>query len=308
MDRLTSIEVFVRAVECGSFASVAEEKNLSAQMVGKHVRGLEALLGTKLLNKSTRHQSLTSAGEQYYHRCKNILAELRAAEEDVHRTLNEPCGKLTIAAGVNFGISILAPIIARFQNDYPKMNIDICLSNQSIDLLEDGYDIIFSNHTQGYESLIAKKIKSYSLIACASPRYLEQFGIPQHPRELAAHQCLQNTPLKNSQQWRFIDGEKIYIPEISSRLSINSGQAMLNAALEGAGITIQPISQVSDALKTGRLIQILPHYPLQKINMYMIYPPHLRGTARLDALQPYFNEESLQLTADYKPNTKTPIY
>lgn len=290
MDRLTSIEVFVRAVECGSFVSVAEEKNLSAQMVGKHVRGLETLLGTKLLNKSTRHQNLTPAGEQYYRRCKNILAELHAAEEDIHRTLNEPCGKLTVASGVNFGISRLAPIMARFHNDYPKMNIDVCLSNHSIDLLKDGYDIIFLDHNQVSDSLIAKKIRSYSMVVCASPRYLERFGIPQHPKELVDHQCLQSSSSKHTQQWQFIDGDTFYSPAISSRLMINSGQAMLNAALEDAGITLQPIFQVADALKNGQLVQILAQYPLQKIDLYMIYPPHLRNTARLNALLKYFEE------------------
>ncbi|GAB3515123.1 LysR family transcriptional regulator [Photobacterium alginatilyticum] len=291
MDRLTSIEIFVRAVECGSFASVAEEKNLSAQMVGKHVRGLEALLGTKLLYKSTRSQSLTTAGEHYYHRCKNILAELRAAEEDIHRTINEPSGKLNIASSVNFGISILAPIIAKFHNDYPKMNVDICLTNQPIDLSEESYDIIFSDHTQGYESFIAQRIRSYSLIACASPCYLDRYGTPQHPNELVHHQCLENRLGKNSKHWRFTDGEKLYTPEIASRLAINSGQAILNAALEGAGITLQPTSQITDALKNGRLVQILADYPLKKINMYMIYLPHLRNTAKLNALQKYFVEE-----------------
>jgi DNA-binding transcriptional LysR family regulator len=290
MDRLTSIEVFVRAVECGSFAAVAEEKDLSAQMVGKHVRGLETLLGAKLLNKSTRHQCLTPAGEQYYRRCKIILAELNEAQEDVHRMLNEPCGQLNIASGVNFGISKLAPIMARFQNDYPKISINICLSNQSIDLLKDGYDISFQNDTRGNESLIAKKIRNYSTIVCASPRYLKRFGIPQHPSELVNHQCLQVRFGNTRQEWQFIDGDKLYSPAITSRLCINSGQAMLNVALEDGGITLQPIFQVADDLRTGRLVQILDHYPLQSADVYMIYPPHLRNTARLNALIKYIEE------------------
>lgn len=290
MDRLTSIEVFVRAVECGSFAAVAEERDISAQMVGKHVRGLETLLGAKLLSKSTRYQSLTPAGEQYYRRCKTILAELDEAQEDVHRTLNEPCGQLSIGAGVNFGISILSPIMARFLNDYPKMSVNISLSNQPMDLLKDGYDVIFQNNTRGSESLIAKKIRSYALIVCASPDYLQRFGIPEHPRELVNHQCLQVSAGKNILEWQFIDGDKLYCPDISSRLSINSGQAMMNAALEGAGITFQPIFQVEEALKAGRLVQILEQYPLQNIDLYMIYPPHLRNTARLNALIKYIEE------------------
>ena len=290
MDRLTSLEVFVCAVESGSFAAAAEAKELSAQMVGKHIRGLEASLGTKLLNKSTRHQSLTPAGEQYYRRCKTILAELQAAEDDIHRSLNEPCGNLNIAAGVNFGISFLAPIMARFQNDHPKMTVNVTLSNQPLDLVKDGFDIVFKDNTQGCESLIAKKIRSYSMVACASPRYLEQAGIPSHPDDLARHQCLQHNTLKLPLKWQFRDGDKLCTPEVNSRLKINSSQAMLNAALEGAGISLQPSFQVADDLKAGRLIQVLPQYPLEKIDMYIIYPPYLRNTARLEALLKYLED------------------
>ncbi|ELR66245.1 Transcriptional regulator, LysR family [Photobacterium marinum] len=290
MDRLTSIEIFVQAVECGSFAAVAEERDISAQMVGKHIRGLEASLGTKLLNKSTRHQSLTPAGEQYYRRCKTILSELLAAENDIHRSLNEPCGNLNIAAGVNFGISFLAPRLAKFQTAHPKMTVNVTLSNQPVDLLKDGFDIMFLDHTRGHESLIAKKIRSYSMVLCASPQYLEQFGFPKHPDDLTHHQCLQHNTSKYPLKWQFYDGSQRYAPEVRSRLNINSSQAMLNAALEGAGITLQPIFQIADELKKGRLIQVLPDFTLEKIDMYIIYPPYLRDTARLNALMAFLEE------------------
>lgn len=290
MDRLTSIEVFVCAVECGSFAAAAEAKDLSAQMVGKHIRGLETSLGIKLLNKSTRHQSLTPAGEQYYRRCKTILAELQAAEDDVHRSMHEPCGTLNIAASVNFGISFLAPTLTKFLNDYPKMACNVTVSNQPFDLLKEGFDIIFKDNTQGCESLIAKKIRSYTMVACASPDYIEKAGCPSHPEDLIQHQCLQLNGAKLPLKWQFRDGDKLCTPQVDSRLKINSGQALLNAALEGAGITIQPIYQVTDALKTGKLVQVLAQYPLEKIDMYIIYPPYLRNTASLEALLPYLTE------------------
>lgn len=291
MDRLTSIEIFVKAVEYGSFAAVANENNLSAQMVGKHIRGLEASLGTKLLNKSTRSQTLTMAGEHYYQRCKNVLAELHAAEVDVQRTINEPTGKLSLVSGVNFGISILAPIVAKFQNDYPKMSIDMCITNQPIDALKSGFDIIFSDQTIGFESFIAQKIRSYSMIACAAPSYLEKYGIPQHPKDLCHHQCLDSTPGQSGKHWRFIVGDAAYTPVISSRLAINSAQALRNAAIEGAGVTLQPGKEVVDTLKTGRLVQILQSFPVEPISMYMIYPPHLRNTAKLTAFKGYFEDE-----------------
>ncbi|MCQ1058041.1 LysR substrate-binding domain-containing protein [Photobacterium sp. ZSDE20] len=287
MDRLTSIEIFVRAVELGSFAAVAEERGISAQMVGKHVRGLESAIGAKLLTKSTRFQSLTAAGEQYYQRCLIVLAELKAAQEDIYRNMSEPTGSLKIAAGVNFGIKALAPILAQFQQQYPKLEIDLTLENSPPDMKKEGYDVIFREQLEGYDYLVATKLCSYPIIACASPAYLQQYGTPQHPDELDRHQCLQSNLSQDPLKWRFFDGQKISAPKVTSRITMNSGQARLAAALEGAGITLQPIFQVSDALAEGSILPILQDYSLPAIDLYMLYQPSLRNTARLTALQAF---------------------
>lgn len=284
MDRLTSIEIFVRAVELGSFAAVAEERGISAQMVGKHVRGLESSIGAKLLAKSTRFQSLTAAGEQYYQRCQIVLAELKAAQEDIYRNMSEPTGSLKIAAGVNFGIKALAPIIAQFQQQYPKLDIDLTLDNNPPDMKKEGYDIIFRERLEGYDYLVATKLRSYPMIACASPGYLQRYGTPRHPDELEHHQCLQSNLSHAPHKWRFFDGEKISTPKVTSRFTMNSGQAMLAAAQEGAGITLQPIFQVTDVLAEGKMVPILQEYSLPAVDLYMLYRPSLRNTARLTAL------------------------
>ncbi|PSU35626.1 LysR substrate-binding domain-containing protein [Photobacterium lutimaris] len=290
MDRLTSIEIFVRAVELGSFAAVADERGISAQMVGKHVRGLEASIGAKLLAKSTRFQSLTAAGEQYFKRCLAVLAELKAAQEDIYRDMNEPCGSLKISCGVNFGIKALAPILARFQRQYSKLDIDLVLENNPPDLKKGGYDIIFREQLKGYDDLIAVKLRSYKMVACASPLYLEQNGIPQHPEDLITHQCLQSNLSPNPHKWCFYDGQHLITPPVASRFTMNSGQAMLAAALEGAGITLQPIFQVSDVLAEGALVPILQDYTLPAVEFYMLYRPSLRNTARLTALQAFVRQ------------------
>ena len=290
MDRLTSIEIFVRAVELGSFAAVAEERGISAQMIGKHVRGLEASIGAKLLAKSTRFQSLTAAGEQYYQRCLVVLDELKAAQEDIYRNMNEPTGSLKIATGVNFGIKALAPILARFQQQYPKLDIDLTLDNNPPDMQKGGYDVIFRERLEGYDYLVATKLRSYPMIACASPAYLKRYGTPQHPDELEQHQCLLSNLPQAPLKWRFFDGKKINTPEVSSRFTMNSGQAMLAAALEGAGITLQPTFQVSEALADGSLLPILQDYTLPEVDLYMLYRPSLRNTARLTALQAFVRQ------------------
>ncbi|KLV05518.1 LysR family transcriptional regulator [Photobacterium aquae] len=290
MDRITSMEIFVRSVELGSFAAVADEFGISAQMVGKHVRSLEASLGAKLLVKSTRFQSLTAAGEQYYQRCLTILAELKAAQEDIYRNMNEPCGKLKIYAGVNVGIKALSPALARFIEQYPRLEIELILDNNQPDIKKEGYDIIFRDRVDGYEYLIANKLRSFEMVVCASPEYLAKYGVPSHPMELENHQCLQPSGLNSAYKWCFYHGRQSFSPLVSSRLTMNSGQAMMAAALEGAGITMQPIFQVREALSTGKLIQILTDYKLPEIELFMLYKPSLRNTARLTLISAFLKD------------------
>lgn len=290
MDRITSMEIFVRAVELGSFSAVAEERGISAQMVGKHVRGLESNLGTKLLAKSTRFQSVTAAGERYYQRCQTILAELKAAEEDIYRNMNEPSGKLKISTGVNVGIKVLAPSLAQFMQRYPKLEIDLVVDNRLPDIKQDGFEVIFRDKLDGYENLIAHKLRSFAMVVCASPEYLQKHGTPTHPNELTHHQCLQSSIHYLNHNWSFFDGQQRFQPEVSSKLTINSGQAMMSAAIEGAGITMQPIFQVKEALKEGRLIQVLSEYQLPEVNLYMIYLPSLRDTARVTLLKEHLTQ------------------
>lgn len=291
MDRITSMEIFIRAVELGSYAAVADERGISAQMVGKHVRGLENSLGTKLLDKSTRFQSLTAAGEQYHQRCLTILAEIKAAEEDIYRHINEPRGTLKISTGVNFGIKVLAPNLARFMQLYPKLEIDLVVDNKLPDIKKEGFEIIFRDKIDGYENLIAHRLQSYKMVVCASPEYLALHGTPSHPSELCHHQCLQSGRHYLNHNWSFFDGKQQVKPEVSSRLTINSGQAMMAAAMEGVGITMQPIFQVREALKEGRLVPLLSNYSLPEVDLYMLYLPTLRNTARLTLLKEYLQQQ-----------------
>lgn len=290
MDRLTSIGVFVRAVELGSYVAVAEEMDISPQMVGKHVRGLEDKLGVKLLHKSTRFQQQTAAGKQYYRRCKTILSELSAAEEDIYRELNEPLGHLTILAGVTFGTAILSPLLARFHLKYPSLTLDLVVDNQSAGAEPEGFDVIFKEYTKGFESLSAKKIAVYTMVACATPDYIARMGMPEHPNELVGHQCLQLNQ-QNLAQWRFLDRGELISPQVTSQLSFNSIQAVQAAALEGAGIAILPNFQIEELVAKGHLQPVLTQYPMPKIEMFMCTQSGTHKTARLALLQEFIQQE-----------------
>ncbi|MGQ5486652.1 LysR family transcriptional regulator [Photobacterium damselae] len=258
-------------------------------MVGKHIRGLESSLGTKLLAKSTRYQALTAADEQFHLRCLNILSEMNAAQEDIYRDINEPIGKLKLCCGVNLGISLIAPLLGKFIQQYPKLEIELVLDNNPPDIQRDGFDVIFHDRVEGYEFLVGHQICSYDMVACASPEYLLKYGIPKHPKELEHHQCLKHSTAYHAHRWCFKgpDGE-YFSPRISSRFMINSGQAMLAAAKEGAGITIQPRFQVQDDLNSEALTRILPSYTLPEIELFMLYKSSLRNTSRLILLNNFF--------------------
>ncbi|MEC6798097.1 LysR family transcriptional regulator [Photobacterium sp. S4TG1] len=287
MDKFISMEIFVRSVDLGSFVAVSEEFGISAPMVGKHIRGLEKYLGVKLLIKTTRFQSLTYEGESFYQHCLIILNQLKKAQEDIYLQSNEPCGKLKIHSSVNFGINKLSSLLANFCLKYPKLEIDLTLSNENPDRKIDNYDIIFHDREDDYDFMISNKICSFEMLVCASPFYLNKNEIPQNPYDLEKHNCLIPNSLYKLYRWHFIKEKKKLTPRLNSQLMINSDQAMLMAALEGIGVTIQPRYQVESYIKEKTLIEILCDYSLPKIDLYMLYKPSLRTTIRLNLLKDF---------------------
>lgn len=286
MDLITSMSVFVSAVEAGSFAAAAEANNISSQMVGKHVRFLEQRLGAKLLNKSTRKQNLTHLGRQYYARCKAILAEVKAADDEALHFLNAPKGKLKLASPLTFGY-LVTPVIARFMHNYSDIDIDLSLTNRPVDLINEGFDAVIRVGTMENNRLIARKLVSYKLITCASPLYLKQHGFPHHPNDLHHHQCLYSNLSSNKNIWTFDNGEERFPIHVKGRLMLDNGQAQVLAAMEGAGIVMQPYPLVSEALENGRLIRVLDQYQTEDIDVYLVYSASQRHTLKFTVFLEY---------------------
>ncbi|MCD9463179.1 LysR family transcriptional regulator [Photobacterium phosphoreum] len=286
MDRFTSMLVFVQAVDLGSYSAVAEEQQMSPQMVGKHVRHLEQRLGAKLLNKSTRQQSLTQLGQQYYQRCKTVLAEVKAAEDEASRYLNAPRGLIKLASSITVGY-ILTPVIAKFMHDYHEIDIELVLTNRSVDLINEGFDAVIRLGVIENSRLIARKLISYKNIPCASPLYLQQHGIPNHPTDLNNHQCLHSHQSESKKMWRFHGSDGDFMVNLHSRLIIDNGQAQLLAAIQGLGITLQPYPMVAHALDTGKLIRVLDQYQASDIDIHIVYPVSQRLTPKFTAFLEY---------------------
>ncbi|ADU71627.1 transcriptional regulator, LysR family (plasmid) [Pantoea sp. At-9b] len=257
MNKLDSMAVFVRVVEKGSFTAVAEEMRISSTMIGLHIKGLEQHLGVRLLNRTTRRQSLTDFGHDYYQRCQQILADIRDAESLASRQHQQPQGLLRVACPVSLGVHVLAALNARFQASWPDVTLDIRLSDRPLDMAEDGIDVMLKiGELEQVNSLVARRLADYRSVVCASPAYLEAFGTPAHPEQLIDHRCLGFAHPLASGRWQFIDADKPFSVPVKLVMSINNGEALRRAALQGCGIIMQPEVLLADDLRSGHLIRL----------------------------------------------------
>jgi DNA-binding transcriptional LysR family regulator len=175
---------------CGSYASAAERLGLSPQMLAKHVASLKRRLGARLLNRTTRRQSLTELGQAYLERCRHILSEAKAADSLGEMMNDTPRGKLKISAPITFGACGLAPFVTEFLRLHPEIEIDLQLTDRFVDLVEEGFDIAFRIGPLDVPSLTARPLAPYQLLACAAPGNLAARGVPQHPQDLSQHEYL----------------------------------------------------------------------------------------------------------------------
>ena len=272
MDRLTAMQSFVRTVECGSFAAAAAASGLSPAMVGNHVRFLEARLGTPLLHRSTRHQSVTEFGRSYYERCRAILLETEAADASAGAMLAAPSGLLRVTAPLSVGTTVLPRILAAYLQRHRGMNVDLVLDDHRLDLLMNKLDAAVRIGPLPDSSLVARALPPLRLVACASPAYLAAHGTPGAATDLASHECLDFFH-DGPHLWRFHGPDGDMAVPVRGRLRINSGQALRAAALEGAGIVMPPLAVVADDLAAGRLVRLLPGHVAPVLPLHVLTLP-----------------------------------
>ncbi|WP_085715008.1 LysR family transcriptional regulator [Pseudomonas sp. B28(2017)] len=281
MDRLTQMATFVKAVELGSFSAAGDDLNLSPQLVGKQVKMLEQHLGVSLLNRTTRRQSLTDFGRAFYQRAKMILADMQAAESLAAETRGTPSGRLRINAPVTFGIRTLSPRLLEYMVRYPQVSVDLTLSNELVDIVDDGYDVVFRIGELASSGLKALPLAPYQLVLCAAPSYLVRRPPITSPWDLQQHECLGFSFSDGRSHWSFDGPEgRVDVP-IKSKLTINQGDPLLSAAVAGLGVVLQPMELVGGALRDGTLVRLLPQHPVPASAMNMLYAPDRRMTPKL---------------------------
>ncbi|MBL8513489.1 MAG: LysR family transcriptional regulator [Betaproteobacteria bacterium] len=283
-DRFQSIGVFIKVVETGGFARAADKLDLSTSAVSRQVAELETRLGARLLHRTTRRISLTEAGQAFYEKSLQLMADLEEAEAIATLATAKPRGTLKLTASINFGMRHLAPAIGAFQCEYPDVLFDVNLSDRFVDLVEEGLDLAIRIGDLGNPNLVAKRIGEMRLISCASPTYLKRHGTPKHPDDLARHNCLvyEYSPMKGV--WRFTgrDGTEHRI-KIAGSVHANNGDMLAAIAAAGVGIAMEPDFIVDPLIAAGTLVPILKDFRAPSAGIFAVYSSrrHLSAKVRV---------------------------
>ncbi len=300
MDRLTSLTVFGRVVECGGFSAAARRLNMSVTMVGNHVQSLEDRLGVRLLNRTTRKVSLTETGKYYYERSLQILAELEEADRTAGALSSTPRGTLKVYTSSAI-VRFLSPVVSEFMELYPSISLDFSVGERMVDMIEDGYDLVMRTVLPPDSSLVARKLTPWRHMLVCSPAYFESRPMPKTPAEVADHNCLQYAYYPYGDEWHFEDGEgKKESVKISGNVVSNSAEMLRFLTLTGRGIFLAPSFVVFDDIAEGRLVKIMPDYRPIEFNINAVYPnrSHLPTKVRLfiDLLAERFAEHRKWMT------------
>lgn len=264
--------VFVTAVDAGNFSAAARVLGLTPSAVSKQISRLESRLGARLLNRSTRRTSLTDVGRDFYDRSRTILAEIDEAERAVGHASDEPRGTLRVTASISFGQRQIVPLVPEFVSRFPDIRVDMVFSDRVIDMVDEGIDVAVRVSAPADSALIARQLVPDRRVVCAAPAYLAAHGTPTTPEELTAHNALIYSTVY-SDTWRFGGPSGTTAVRVSSNFAANSGEAIRDLALRGAGIARLATFLVGPDIKSGRLVELLPGWrdPQENI-IHAVYP------------------------------------
>jgi len=278
---IVDILAFVRVVETGAFTRAAERMGISKSLLSRRVARLEEHLGARLLTRSAQGTQPTVVGQSYYERASRILTELDAAREVVAEAVTQVAGPIRLTAPLTFGTMHLAPALADFARDHPRVELDIHFDDSLVDLVAGGFDLALRIGSLADSSLVARRIAPVRAHLLGSPAYLEARGRPSHPRDLARHDLL---AYGNNEQWRFrVDGRWDYVRG-RPRLRTNNGEMLREAACAGLGLCLLPSFIAAPAIEAGRLEILLPEFPIDEVALHAVMPPGRSTTARVRAL------------------------
>ncbi len=271
MDRIDAMRAFVAVVTEGSFSNAANTLQLSPQLVSKYVSKLEEQLNTRLLNRTTRKVSLTEAGSHYFGHAQQILLSIDDMESKLGGLQQNPKGVLRISAPVSFALKHMAKLITDFQIHYPLVKVDLQLTDRKVDIVEEGFDVALRIGQLKNSSLIAKKVAPIRVMLCAAPDYLNKHGTPTQPEDIAEHRYLHYSYMNMDGKDDIYQLLKAKYLKQGSELRSNNGDVLVDAAIAGAGIVLQPTFIISEALSSGKLVVVLPKLEPEALGLYAVY-------------------------------------
>ncbi|MCV9877507.1 LysR family transcriptional regulator [Brenneria izbisi] len=273
MSNLESMKVFVTVTEVGSFSAASSLLNISPVMVGKHIKYLEKKLKVRLINRTTRKQSLTEAGRLYLNDCKDILEKIKLSETIAERLDNAPRGKIRITAPNTLGSTLVTQALVEFIERFRGTEIELLLDDNVSNIIEEGIDVaIRIGDLQTSSYLVAKQLKHYSMRICASPQYVKENGIPSSPAELKNHNCLTHLLWNENTGWESLFDSRQRTNIEKGNFSTNNGLALRKAALAGAGLVMLPNVLMAQDIENGRLVSMLDDFLPPPRKVHLLYP------------------------------------
>lgn len=274
MDRVQAMQVFVRVVDQNSFSRAAEVLALPRASVTTIIQNLEALLGTRLLHRTTRKLALTPDGAAYYERCVRILADIAETEASFQSGARKPQGKLRVDMKGSVGRLLVIPSLCEFFGRYPDIDLQLSFSDRPIDMLQEGVDCVIRVGALPDSSLVARRVGLFERISCASPTYLAKFGMPRTREDLVNHYAVSYFSSHNGRTYSWTlseNGEEIDL-KLKSRIQVNDSDAYMTCGVEGFGLIQTARFAALPYLESGQLVEILPEYRPLPMPISMVYP------------------------------------
>ncbi|SHN03747.1 LysR family transcriptional regulator [Phytopseudomonas punonensis] len=294
MDRLTATRVFVEVVDRGSQTAAAEHLDLSRAMVSRYLAELEGWVGARLLHRTTRKLSLTQVGNELLPHCREMLHTAEMMRATGIKATDGPSGNLRIATSQSFAQTWLTPVLLEYLARYPNTSVDVLVNSQAVNLVEERIDLALRITNQLEPNQVARHLGDCHSVVCAAPAYLAKAGTPQEPHELVGHNCLTYSYFGRS-VWRFSGQPGAVQVPVDGNLSSNDTAVLLEAAVGGGGICMQPLYAAAPLLEEGRLLRVLPDWQPQSLGIHAIYASRRQMLPALRALLDFIAE---RLAAD----------
>lgn len=297
MDRLAAMSLFIRVAELGSFSAAAQQLGLARSVVTRQIAALEAHLGVKLMVRSTRRLTLTSAGTTYLEQSRVILDLVESAETGLAEERRSPRGPIRLSLPLAFGLKKVTPLLLEFSERYPDVTLQLDYTDRRVHLIEEGIDLAIRITHRIAPSDITRKIGAIQMHTIASPAYLARHGRPNHPGDLRRHACLAYTTSGGTQVWQYLIADTLVNIPIRARIIANNGEALIAAAAAGLGIAYQPDFITTHELVNGQVEAILTDFQIPKLVIYAMLPSNRQIPHRVRVLMDFLAKKLAEISS-----------